>query len=133
MIATIPDFTHPNEVLVQFLDDEPDEQGRRRFCAMWLADNTGHAVNESGVRGQVFFTNVAEFVARTIRDGQTVRSMDGALAGDTEPTHYCPACDIHIWADTDKYLACPVCLIEEASPIRYCADCERPDCGYHAA
>lgn len=66
---TETDFHHPNETLVSFQDDHTDEFGRRCFFAFWIADNIGPHLNEHGVRGQVFFTNIDNFIARASQHG----------------------------------------------------------------
>lgn len=63
-MPTVEDFREPHETLVRYSDDGPDRFGRRTFMAFWLADNIGYHLNESGVRGQVFFTEPERFAER---------------------------------------------------------------------
>jgi hypothetical protein len=54
------EFRTPNEVLVEVAPGQtPDGLGRVRFTAYWLDDAT-----PTGVRGQVFRTNLSQFAAR---------------------------------------------------------------------
>ncbi|ORW08479.1 MULTISPECIES: hypothetical protein [Mycolicibacter] len=66
---TEADFQHPNETLISFQDSHTDEFGQRRFFAFWIAHNIGPHLNEHGVRGQVFFTNIDTFIARASQEG----------------------------------------------------------------
>lgn len=56
-----PEFRSDDETLIQFLDDGPDEMGRRMFVAHWL--NPEHWSGKP-LRGQVFHTNVQAFMDR---------------------------------------------------------------------
>jgi hypothetical protein len=64
------DFTSTDEVIVHHQDAVPDELGRLRFVAYWLTDQEWVP---NGVRGQVFNTSLADFIARDEKDGKTVR------------------------------------------------------------
>lgn len=76
MDAERPVITDENETVIQCNDKGPDGLGRRQFSAYWLADNTGPSCDQVGVRGQAFFANVDEFVARHRARGRTVRVLD---------------------------------------------------------
>jgi hypothetical protein len=64
-------------------------------------------------------------ICRETLDGATGLIATG---GDREPTHRCLNCAIPLWLIGEDWIAfCPNCG-DEASPIIYCPDCERPDC-----
>lgn len=67
-------ITDPSETVIEFSDSAPDSLGRRRFTAYWLAGNVGSACDQSGVRSQVFFTDVEAFTDRQARRGRIVRA-----------------------------------------------------------
>lgn len=70
-MPTRDEFTAPNEVIVhQTSDATPDEFGRTRFVAYWP---TNQKWVPSGVRGQVFFTDLSRFVAEQEAEGRKVR------------------------------------------------------------
>ena len=70
-IPTREDFTSPNEVIVHHnADVKPDDYGRFQFTAFWLTDQEWVP---GGVRGQVFHTSLAEFIARDEKAGRKVR------------------------------------------------------------
>jgi len=57
-IPSPADFASPDEVIVHHNDDAiPDSQGRIQFVAYWLPMVPG------AVRGQVFRTSLAKFIA----------------------------------------------------------------------
>lgn len=60
-----------NEVAINATGDL-DDLGRCQISAYWL---DGY-LPPSGVRGQVFFTNLAEFVRRQTADGRKVTALD---------------------------------------------------------
>lgn len=62
----------PNEVALSITSDRLDEQGRVQFTAHWLDDY----LPPSGVRAQVFHTNLADFVHRQHRTGHRVTALD---------------------------------------------------------
>lgn len=76
-VPAIADFRHDGEVLLSFQDLGPDQFGRRTFFAFWIDDNVGPHLNEHGVRGQVFVTCPAEFIARQETLGGAVRIIGG--------------------------------------------------------
>lgn len=56
------DFTSPDETIVHHAPDmKPDDFGRFQFTAFWLTDQEWVP---GGVRGQVFNTNLQDFIAR---------------------------------------------------------------------
>jgi hypothetical protein len=63
-------FYSDQEVCIE-VHSEPDNFGRQQFTAMWLDDNEWRG--GSGVHGQVFFTDLSEFVSKTKEKGKTVR------------------------------------------------------------
>jgi hypothetical protein len=64
------DFTSDNETIVWYSADRKfDDVGRIQFTAFWMDE----WLTPAGVRGQVFFTNLAEFIARDAERGKTVR------------------------------------------------------------
>jgi hypothetical protein len=70
----------------------PDDLGRVRLDAFWRsAHGPGTPTFHNpfvGVRGQVFYTVLAEFIANTQRQGHTVRGVDDksqALIDDATP------------------------------------------------
>lgn len=73
MTASMPspeDFTLPTETIVYPKSGEKlDDLGRIQFTAFWLDDY----LPPNGVRGQVFHTNLADFIARDEARGKTVR------------------------------------------------------------
>ena len=72
-MTTTPVITDENEMVVEFYGDGPDSFNRRNFFAFWLDNNIGYRCNEHGVRGQAFFTDADEFIARNQTRGRTVR------------------------------------------------------------
>lgn len=70
-IPAIEDFRSEDEILIRFLDDDPDTQGRRHFLTFWLDGNL-----KNGVRGQRHHGEPAAFTARTERDGGSVRVIE---------------------------------------------------------
>lgn len=66
MTSTMPtrtDFKAPNETIVHHRADvKPDDYGRFQFTAFWLTDQEWVP---DGIRGQVFYTNLAKFIARS--------------------------------------------------------------------
>jgi hypothetical protein len=73
---SLPDVGE-GEFVIEFYDSGgPDELSRRRFFAYWLADNAGPACDEHGVRGQVFFTDPAEFARDAHQRGYAVRYLN---------------------------------------------------------
>lgn len=65
------DFQSEGEVIVWHpADRQPDDLGRLQFIAFWIGY---HPVTGHGVRGQVFDTSLAEFIARDEAQGKTVR------------------------------------------------------------
>lgn len=73
------------------IDGSMDDLGRVHLDAFWRsAHGPGTATFHNplvGVRGQVFFTNLAEFVANFKRQGRTVRGVDDktqAMLGELE-------------------------------------------------
>lgn len=59
----VPVITDRNVIMVE-LRGKSDEQGRIQFFAFWLDDNVGPHLDETGTRGQVFRTNVAQWIAQ---------------------------------------------------------------------
>lgn len=51
---------------------EPDALGRQRFMAEWPADNIGPRLNESGIRGQCFFTRIQDWIKQRNTEGAAV-------------------------------------------------------------
>jgi len=72
---TIPDITDPNEIVIVYTSDT-DDLGRRQFFAFWLDNNIGAGCDQHGVRGQVFYTEPATFIARDRAAGHTIREID---------------------------------------------------------
>ncbi len=65
------DFTSDSETIVWYPPDRKfDELGRIQFTAFWWGYHP--TVGES-VRGQVFHTSLADFIARDEAQGKTVR------------------------------------------------------------
>lgn len=60
-----------DEVTIRIHDDF-DDLGRCQFTAFWLEDY----LTPDGVRGQVFFANLADWVRRTDADGRKVTALD---------------------------------------------------------
>lgn len=66
---TREDFTGPSDLLVQITPGKtPDASRRVQFTAFWLDGQV-----PGGVRGQVFNTNLDDFMARERRAGVKVR------------------------------------------------------------
>jgi hypothetical protein len=67
--------TRDNEWIIELSDNHVDGFNRRQFTAHWL----GHGVAASGFgfeyghRGQVFHTDLDEFIARCQKRGRSVR------------------------------------------------------------
>jgi hypothetical protein len=74
-----------------------------------------------------------------VLDGPVAICGDNLLGGSAimatagpnglEPSHYCPACDVPLWAldDREMFASCPHCG-EEASSIPYCRTCDAAYC-----
>ena len=73
-----PEITDPEETVIEFADAGPDSLGRRHFFAYWLDDNIGPSCDQHGVRGQVFFVDVAAYLVRLERRGRTARILPTA-------------------------------------------------------
>ncbi len=73
LTITIPEIMDPNEIVIVYTT-EHDDFGRRQFFAFWL-DNVGARCDQRGVRGQVFYTNSATFIARVQKPGRTIREI----------------------------------------------------------
>ncbi len=73
-MTRIPDCSEldPNEFAITITDEHLDDLGRAQFFGHWLDDY----LPPSGVRGQVFNTNVAGWVARQEREGRKVTALD---------------------------------------------------------
>lgn len=76
----IADFTAPDEVIVQFLDEGPNGEGYRCFFANWIADDIGYYGNGHGVRSQIFHTDPVKFAARRalFHPGSATRFLETA-------------------------------------------------------
>lgn len=61
-----------DETAIRVHSDSLDELGRVQLSAFWL---DGY-LPPSGVRGQVFFTGLADFVRRNSRNGRKVTALD---------------------------------------------------------
>lgn len=59
-------------------DDKPDDNGRTKFFAWWYDPKTpAEAGPPDHNRGQIFYTDLTEFVKRVAADGKTVRYIHG--------------------------------------------------------
>lgn len=56
-LGELPVITDPTIIVIE-PHRETDEFGERLFVAYWLDHNTGPGMNETGTRGQVFYTNL---------------------------------------------------------------------------
>lgn len=67
----------PNEILVEPLDDSPDDFGRTAFFAYWHDDKTpAEGGPPDGVRGQRYFASLEDFTANAAHNGTTVRRWE---------------------------------------------------------
>lgn len=67
------EFSTATEFIVHVGGSAPDLFGRTQFAAFWPTDQEWVP---GGVRGQVFFASLEEFVARQRDQGYTVRTVD---------------------------------------------------------
>jgi hypothetical protein len=68
---------------------EPDDFGRVGLVAFWLEDY----LTPAGIRGQVFFANLAEFLARHERCGVKVRGLNAFSERFSTPSKRNPTLD----------------------------------------
>jgi hypothetical protein len=62
----------PDEVAIRIHSEAFDDFGRVQFTAFWLDDY----LPPNGVRGQVFHTNLADFVRRNVAGDRKVTALD---------------------------------------------------------
>ena len=55
------------KLYVTFRDSAPDSEGRRHFLLEWERDEIGYFRNETGLFGQVFFTQPEQSIESFIR------------------------------------------------------------------